>query len=107
MKIYKLLSVVYYIGMALVFLGVLMHISDLNGGIYTFASGALIIIGIRLYNRIVGREENLRIFTILLYSSLFLLPAAWAMFTHRRYWIVFIIITAALDSYASFRRIRK
>ena len=107
MNIYKLLSVVYYIGMALVFLGILMHISELEYGVWIFSGGALSMIGIRLYNRIVGKPENLRIFTILLYSSLLLLPAAWAMYTHRRYWIIFIILTAALDAYASFRRIKK
>jgi len=93
--------------MALVFLGVLMHISDMYYGAWTFAAGALIMIAIRLYNRIVGRPENQRVFTILLYSSVLLLPAAWAMLTYRRYWVVFILLTAVLDTYASFRRIRK
>ena len=107
MKIYKLLSIVYYIGMALVFIGVLMHISDLNYGAWVFGGGSLIMIGIRGYNRMIGRIENQRVFTILLYSSIMLLPATWAMLTGRKYWIIFIALTAILDTYASFRRIKK
>ncbi|MBK3517656.1 hypothetical protein [Carboxylicivirga marina] len=107
MKIYKLLSIVYYIGMALVFIGVLMHISDLVSGAWVFGAGSLIMIGIRGYNRMIGRIENRRVFTILLYSSLMLLPATWAMLSYRKYWIIFIALTALLDTYASFRRIKK
>ncbi|WP_439184034.1 hypothetical protein [Carboxylicivirga taeanensis] len=107
MNIYKLLSVIYYIGMALVFLGILMHISDMESGAWCFSGGAITMVGIRLYNRIVGKVENQRVFTILLYSAIMLLPAAWAMLTHRRYWIIFIALTAILDTYASYRRIRK
>ena len=107
MNIYKLVSVIYYVGMALVFVGVLMHISELEYGVWCFGCGAAILVGVRLYNRIVGKPENRRIFSVLLYSALFLLPTAWAMYTHRAYWVVFLLVTAALDSYASFRRIKK
>ncbi len=107
MDIYKFLSVTYYVGMALVFLGVIMHISDLQYGAWCFSAGALIMVGIRLYNRMVGKPENQRVYSILLYSSIMLLPAAWAMLTYRRYWVIFIILTAVLDTYASYRRIKK
>ena len=107
MNIYKLLSVIYYVGMALVFLGVLMHISDLSYGAWVFSAGAFVMIAIRFYNRTIGKPENQRVYTILLYSSLMLAPAAWAMLTYRRYWVIFILLTAVLDTYASFRRIRK
>jgi len=107
MNIYKLLSVVYYVGMALVFIGVLMHISDLNYGAWCFSSGAIIMVSIRLYNRTIGKPENKRIHSILVYSALFLLPTAWAMLTNRGYWLIFLLVTAALDTYASFRRIKK
>jgi hypothetical protein len=107
MNIYKVLSITYYIGMALVFIGVLMHMSGLNYGAYVFGGRSLIMIGIRLFNRLYGKIENRRVHTILLYSSLMLLPAAWAMITYRRYWIIFLVLTAILDTYASFRRIKK
>ncbi len=107
MNIYKLLSVIYYVGMALVFLGILMHMSELSYGAWCFAGGAVVMVGIRLYNRLIGKPENQRVYSILLYSAILLLPAAWAMYTHRRYWIIFIILTAVLDTYASYRRIKK
>ncbi|WP_430812050.1 MULTISPECIES: hypothetical protein [unclassified Carboxylicivirga] len=107
MNIYKFFSVVYYLGMALVFLGVLMHISDIYYGAWVFAGGSLIMLGIRAYNRAVCHDINKRVNTILLYSAAMLLPASWAMLTGRRYWILFILLTAVLDSYASFRRIKK
>ncbi|MCT4648131.1 MAG: hypothetical protein N4A74_24295 [Carboxylicivirga sp.] len=107
MNLYKFLSAIYYVGMALVFLGVLMHITDLQYGVWAFSAGALVMIGIRFYNRTIGKPENKRVNSILFYSSLMLAPAAWAMLTYRRYWIIFIVLTAILDTYASFRRIKK
>ncbi|TRX70862.1 hypothetical protein [Carboxylicivirga sp. M1479] len=107
MNIYKLLSVVYYVGMAFVFTGVLMHMSDLPYGAWCFGLGALIMFGIRLYNLLMGKPENKRVHSILVYSAFMLLPGTWAMLTHRGYWIIFILLTAILDSYASFRRIKK
>ncbi len=107
MDIKKALSVLYYIGMALVFLGVLMGVTHVEYNYLVLFIGSLPMIGVRVYNRIVGRVENHRIFSILVYSSLFLLPAAWAMYADKSYWVVFIAIMAVLDTYASFRRIRK
>ncbi|MCU4157198.1 hypothetical protein J1N10_14570 [Carboxylicivirga sp. A043] len=107
MNIYKVLSITYYIGMAMVFIGVLMHMSELEYGAYVFGGGSLIMIGIRLYNMLFGKPMNKRVHTILLYSSLMLLPATWAMITYRRYWVIFLVLTAILDTYASFRRIKR
>jgi len=103
----RLLSILYYIGMGLVFLGVLMGVTKVDFAYLVLLMGSLPIIGVRIYNRIIGREENQRVFSILIYSSVFLLPAAWALFTNRSYWVVFIMLTVVLDFYASFRRIRK
>ena len=102
-----MLSILYYIGMGLVFLGVLMGVTQVDFDYLVLLLGSLPIIGVRIYNRIIGREENRRVFSILIYSSIFLLPAAWALFTNRSYWVVFIMLTVVLDFYASFRRIRK
>ncbi len=103
----KVLSILYYIGMGLVFLGVLMGITKVNYSYLVLLVGSIPIIGVRIYNRIVGRKENYRIFSILIYSAIFLFPAVWALYTNRSYWIIFIFLTAALDTYASFRRIKK
>ncbi len=107
MDLKKVLSVLYYIGMVLVFLGVLMGVTHVEFNYLVLFIGSLPMIGVRIYNRIIGRVENHRIFSILIYSALFLLPAAWAMYAGKSYWILFIAIMAALDTYASFRRLRK
>ncbi len=107
MDIKKVLSIVYYIGMALVFIGVLMGMSDLEYNYMVLLIGSLPIIGVRIYNWIIGLVENRRVNSILVYSSLFLLPAVWAMYTGRSYWVVFILMVAVLDTFASFRRFKK
>ena len=103
----KFLSILYYIGMGLVFLGVLMGIAHVQYNYLVLLIGSLPIIGVRIYNRVVGRIENRRVFSILVYSSVFLLPAVWALYTNRSYWIVFILLTAVLDTFASYRRFKK
>ncbi|MCU4175706.1 hypothetical protein [Carboxylicivirga sp. N1Y90] len=107
MELKKILSITYYIGMALVFLGVLMGVAHVENHYIVLLVGSIPIIGVRVYNLIVGRVENRRVFTILVYSSAFLLPAVWALATDRGYWIIFIMLTAVIDSYASFRRFKK
>ncbi|MCU4162608.1 hypothetical protein [Carboxylicivirga caseinilyticus] len=103
----RVLSILYYIGMGLVFLGVLMGVTNVDYDYLVLFIGSLPIIGVRIYNRVIGRKENFRVFSILIYSSIFLLPTAWAMYTNRTYWVVFIICMVVLDFYASFRRLRK
>ena len=107
MRLNKLLSIAYYIGMGLVFIGVLMGVSDLAAAPWVLLGGTIPIVGVRLYNRLIGRPENQRIFSILLYSSLSLFGAFWGLFTNRSYWILFILIMAVIDAYASYRRIKK
>lgn len=107
MELKKILSIAYYIGMGLVFLGVLMGVADVSNHYIVLFIGSVPIIGVRIYNRMIGSPEKRTVFTILIYSSLFLLPAVWALATNRGYWIIFIVLTAVLDSYASFRRFKK
>ncbi len=107
MNIFKTLSVLYYIAMAMVFLGIIMVLSDVSNSIYVYGGGAIFMFLIRLYNQAVAKPENKRINTILLISTVFLLIAGWLMYTNRHYWIIFIFITATLDTYASFRRFKK
>jgi general stress protein CsbA len=102
---YKFLSILYYLGMALLFAGIIMMMTDMSGGLIVFSAGTLPIVGIRLFNRIVARPERQRINTILFISSLFLAGAAAAKYYDEKYWVVFILITAVLDFYVSFRRI--
>ena len=103
---YKFFSIAYYVGMILLFIGIVMLLTDIKGGLILFSAGALPIVGVRIFNRSVCKPERRRINTILVISSLFLLAAGVAKFYHKEYWIVFILITAVLDFYVSFRKIK-
>ena len=104
--LYKSLSILYYAGMALLFIGIVMLLTDIYGGLIVYLIGAVPIVSIRIFNRSVCKPERERINTILVFSSLFLIAAGVAKFYHESYWIVFILITAVLDFYVSFRRIK-
>ena len=103
---YKALSILYYLGMILLLVGIVLLLTDKTSGLTIFAIGATPIVGIRLFNRIVAKPERQRINTILFVSSLFLVAAGVAKFYGKEYWIVFILITAVLDFYVSFRKIK-
>ena len=103
---YKALSIIYHIGIALLFVGIILLLTDTNGALIVYFIGVIPIAGIRLFNRIVAKPERQRINTILFVSSLFLVAAGVAKFYGKEYWIVFILITAVLDFYVSFRKIK-
>ncbi len=103
---YKALSIIYYLGMALLFIGIILLLTDSKGALIVYSIGAIPIVGIRLFNRIVAKPERHRINTILFVSSLFLIAAGVAKYYDERHWVVFILITAVLDFYVSFRKIK-
>ncbi len=104
--LYKSLSTLYYIGMAFLFIGIVMLFTDIYGGLIVYSIGAVPIVSIRIFNRVVCKPERSRINTILVASSLFLIAAGVAKYFQESYWIVFILITATLDFYVSFRKIK-
>jgi len=103
---YKALSILYYVAMALLFIGIVLLLTDANAGLIVYFAGAIPIVAIRAYNRFVCTPERRRINTILTYSSLFLIAAGTANYFEKPYWVVFILITAVLDFYVSFRKIK-
>lgn len=104
MNIFKSLSILYYMGMALVFIGVLMSLAAVPKAPWIFTAGVIPMLGVRTYNRLVSTKERQRINSILLISSIFLAAAAFLMITGRNYWIVAVLISAVLDFYSSFRK---
>lgn len=105
-KLYTLLSTLYYIGMGLVFIGMILMLTESPFGLSVYALGVLPIIGVRVYNRIVSIPERQRIHTIMVVAALFLAFAGIAFYLSKAYWIVFILIAAALDFYSSFRKFK-
>lgn len=106
MRILKLLSALYYLGMALLVIAVITLIAKISIAKWIFVAALVPIVGVRLYNRIVCVPERKRINSILFISSLFLVVAAFLIFENRNYWIVAALITAVLDFYVSFRKIK-
>ncbi len=92
--------------MVFLFIGIVLLLTDINGGLIVYSIGAIPIAAIRLYNRIVCQPDKRRINTILMFSSLFLIAAGTAKYYQASYWIVFILITAVIDFYVSFRKVR-
>ncbi|TCO09610.1 hypothetical protein [Natronoflexus pectinivorans] len=104
MGLNKLLSTLYYIGMVTLLAGIILHIAESSTGMYLYALGLLPVLGIRVYNLMIGRLENRRKHGILVISAIMLTLAGAAMFTGRSYWVLFLAISAVLDLYISFRR---
>ncbi|SFF09870.1 hypothetical protein [Thermophagus xiamenensis] len=105
MNKYRLLSILYYAGMLLIFCGIVMQMTNLPAALGVYAAGLIPFTGIRIYNFSVSISPRKRINAILLVSALSLIAAGVAIYFHRSYWIIFIAITAILDGYASFRKI--
>ena len=92
--------------MLILFIGIVLLLTESTGALIVYFTGAVPIAGIRIYNRLVCIPERRRINTILSYSSLFLLAAGAAYYFGKPYWVVFILITAVIDFYVSFRKIK-
>ncbi len=104
MNIYKLLSYAYYLGMLSLLSGIFLKLNDSESAIIFLVCGYIPFLGVRLFNFLKGKEINRRLNAILTVSALFLGVAIAAVFFNRSYWIIGILITAALDFYVSFRK---
>ena len=104
---YKVLSIAYYIGMILVLAGILFQLNDISYALICLVVGLVPLLGVRLFNYIKGKTENKRLNGIMVISALFLTASAIAIFYNRNYWILGVLITATLDLYVSFRKIKR
>lgn len=105
MNYLKVLSITYYMGMALVFIGVVMGVAKVENAAWVMAAGVLPVLVVRIFNRAVCTKERERRNSILISSALFLGVAAYILYTGRNYWPIAVLISAALDTYISFRKI--
>ena len=106
MSAIKIIEKSYNIAMAMLFIGIILAIIEKPLAIYFYAAGIIPILGIRIFNFVVGKPENKRKHLIMVISALFLVIAGIAIFMNRSWWIIFIAISAILDFYISFRRFR-
>ena len=106
MNIYKTLSIAYYMGMISVLAGILFQLNDIPYALICLIVGIIPLLGVRLFNYLKGKPENKRLHGIMVVSALFLVVAATLIFMHRNYWIIAVLITATLDLYVSFRKVK-
>jgi len=100
----KILSTIYYLGMAILFAGIILHLAEWKQAFWIYLLGFIPVFSIRAFNLVVGRPENFRKNVILVVSALALAAAGGAMLYDRTYWVIFVAISAVLDMYISFRR---
>ncbi len=100
----KILSISYYIGMVLILLGILLKLNDVAIAFYLIAVGLIPFLTVRIFNMVNGKFENRRLHSILVVSALFLVMAAVGIYLNKTYWIIGVMVTAALDLYVSFRK---
>lgn len=103
---YKALSAAYYIGMILIFGGILLQLNDIPYAFILLIIGLIPFLGVRLFNFIYAKSENKRLNGIMVVSALFLTAAVVAIYYNRSYWIIGVLLTATLDLYVSFRKYR-
>lgn len=100
----KAQNIALYAAMATVIAGVLIFMSGNNIGSIVLGIGALVMFGIRGYNRAVCHDKAImRLYTIQVFGSIMLMGAAWLMYSGRHYWIIPLLICAAVELYVSFR----
>jgi hypothetical protein len=106
MTLVKVLERSYYVGMALLFAGIVMAILEKPYALYFYALGLLPVLGVRIFNFVVSKPENKRMYMIMVMSGAALAAAGAGILMKDPWWIVFIAISASLDFYISFRRFR-
>ncbi len=100
----KILSAIYYLGMVILIIGIIMHLSEFQQAFWIYLIGFIPVFSIRAFHLVVGRPENFRKNVILVVSALALAAAGGAMLYDRTYWVLFVAISAVLDMYISFRK---
>lgn len=100
----KLTNTLFYISTLLIVAGILLKISDYSNAVYVFLSGAMtftISRAIILYNS--SDRKKGRILQIQLFSGICLIIAGWFMHKDSNSWSVFVLLSAVIELYASFR----
>ncbi len=100
----KIRNVILYVSMALVIVGIVLHVLGLAGGVYVLAVGGFAMFCVRTYSRAICTDKaKMRLCTILIFSSLMVVAAAWVIYTGRRYWVIPLLVCSVLELYVSFR----
>lgn len=100
----KLNNNLFYFSTLLVISGIIMHISDYENASYVFLAGACLFSLSRVFNFIIYRSKSKgRILQIQIFSGLSLILSAYLMYKGSNSWSVFVLLTALIELYTSFR----
>jgi hypothetical protein len=93
----------HFLGMAVLFIGLILKLNDVPLSLFVYGAGVLPVLGLRIYWLFKSDANNHRKNMILVVSAIFLSTAAVAMYLELSWWIVPVAIAAVIDLYISFR----
>lgn len=91
-------------GMLILLLGVLLTIIEHQSGFWIYAIGLISVIIARVKQFLKYNSNNKRVFIPYLFSTVSYILAGYLIYTGKNYWIIFILLSAVLDLYFSFRK---
>ena len=98
------ISLVATVAMYAVLIAVVLHLAGFDWAWMALAASALVLFLCRLYIRARETNRNLmRLLSIQMFSAALMLAAAYLIYTSRRYWILPLVISSAVELYVSFR----
>lgn len=98
------ISLVATVAMYAVLIAVVLHLAGFGWAWMALAASALVLFLCRLYIRARETNRNLmRLLSIQMFSAALMLAAAYLIYTSRRYWILPLVISSAVEFYVSFR----
>lgn len=104
----KLIPKIIIVAMYAALISVFLYIIGIEYAWLALAISATLMFLGRLYLRARETDRNtMRLLSIQLFSSVMLLASAYLMYTSRRYWVIPLLITSAVEFYISFRLDRK
>ena len=94
----------FYFASLLVIAGILLKISGQEIALPVMLTGSIWFASVRIISALKNKDrKRSRLPMIQMMSAISLLVAAYFMYKMSNSWAVFILITAVLESYASFR----
>lgn len=106
MKNNRIVPILFIIGGVLTLTGAVLKVTDYLYSPYVFATGAALMVFCHTMIAIKTKDEDFRLRRITrlgFISSLFLVVAAYQMFTGANSWVAFLLIYALVTLFLSFR----
>lgn len=99
-----ILNKIFYVAALLVVAGIMLYVSSNDLAIPVFVTGSILFAGIRIISALKNKNRHRsRVPYLQLVSSSALVFSAYMMYKGSNSWAVFVLVTAALETYASFR----